>query len=432
MDSPWASRTFTRWFTGFAVSTLGGSMTQVALAFSVLAHAGSGADLGWILAANTATAVALTPLAGVLADRLPRARVLVGSHVGSGLAQAGTATVLLTGHYALAPMVALAALSGVFGAFTSPAARGLLPELVPAQALGRANSARTTARAMAKIAGPSAAGVLVATAGGPWALVVDAVSFLVAAVLFATLRLRGAGGAGGAPAAPARAARPPLRTDFADGWATFVSMPWLVVGTSAFLVINIAFTGLWQVLGPLLASRGVGAVVWGTVLSARSVGMLAGGVGSYRVRPRRPLVVAMAGPAGTVLPFLALLAGGGAWWLWPTALVAGVGSAVADVAWETTLQRAVPTGAMSRVASIDEFVSYTGAPLGQAAAAPLAALLGPVGAVTALVCVLGGAVAGALAAPSVRAVPADRAGPADPADPAGPASADGGDRVGDR
>jgi hypothetical protein len=63
-------------------------------------------------------------------------------------------------------------------------------------------------------------------------------------------------------------------------------------------------------------------------------------------------------------------------WLIAAAFVAGAGSAVLGIAWETSLQEHVRPEVLSRVASYDELTAFIGVPIGQLAVVPVAAAFG--------------------------------------------------------
>jgi len=356
-----------RWFlTGRTVSLLGSAMSSVALAFAVLQASGSAGELGVVLAAHSIPMVALVLAGGVVADRASRRTVLLVSHVGAGLTQGAVAWVLLTGRYDLVVVAGLGVANGALQAFTSPALRGIVPELVPASALQRANALLATSRNSAKVLGPTLAGLLAATAGGGWAIAVDAVSYLLAAGCLALLPLSG----------PAPAGRPSVLADLREGWTTFRGTAWLWTVTAAFAVVNVLQVGVWFVLGPAIAQATFGAAGWGLVLSCRAGGLLVMGLLLYRVAVRRPLRTGQLAAAVTALPLLVLGSGLALPWLAAAATVAGLGSAVVAISWETALQRHVPRQQLSRVAAYDELGSFVGVPIGQGAAAPVAALVG--------------------------------------------------------
>lgn len=89
--SPWRHRGFRWFFTGQSVSLAGSAMTPVALSFAVLTAAHHSSDLAIVLAAQSLTLILFLLVGGAVADRLPRARVLVWSNLGAGLTQGAVA-----------------------------------------------------------------------------------------------------------------------------------------------------------------------------------------------------------------------------------------------------------------------------------------------------------------------------------------------------
>src|SRR5689334_612188 len=91
-------RDFRRFFIGQSASLLGDGMVGVALAFAVLDLTGSPADLGYVLAARSIPLIAGLLIGGVIADRLPRRRIMVTADLARFLGQATMAALLISGH----------------------------------------------------------------------------------------------------------------------------------------------------------------------------------------------------------------------------------------------------------------------------------------------------------------------------------------------
>ncbi|HEV2590394.1 MAG TPA: MFS transporter, partial [Gaiellaceae bacterium] len=141
IPAPLRAREFRLLFAARTISMLGTAMAPVALAFAVLntLH-GSTTDVGIVLLVRTVPVIALLLIGGVWADRLPRHQVMVGANVLSGLAQAATAALLLTGAASLWLIAVLGALNGASNAFFFPASSGIVPQTVHVSLLQRANS----------------------------------------------------------------------------------------------------------------------------------------------------------------------------------------------------------------------------------------------------------------------------------------------------
>jgi hypothetical protein len=317
------------------------------------------------MAAEILPNVLMLLIGGTLADRYRRDRLLQMASLGSGACQAGIAAIVLTGSspYWMFP---LAVTSGVIAAVAAPANRGILPELVDKEAVQQANAYLSTSRSAAKLVGPAVAGILAATLRGGWAIALDAVSFFVAAAFLFQVQT-----ASCSPASPEG-----LITQLRAGWAYFRRRRWIWSVTAAFTLINPVQMAAWRVLGPIIAEHTFGAADWGLTLSAQAVGLLAASLVMLRLRPSRPLAVAVASASAVGLPMVALGQKLALGWLMTAALIAGCGSEVSGIAWTTSLQQAVPGDRLSRVMAFDDFGSFATIPLGLALAIPAANWLG--------------------------------------------------------
>ncbi|MFY9807019.1 MAG: MFS transporter [Pseudonocardiaceae bacterium] len=217
---PWQGTGFRWLFAGQLVSLAGGSMTPVALSFAVLDASGRSGDLALALAAQSLTLLAFLLLGGAVADRVPRATVLVVSHLGACTTQSAVAGLLLSHQYHLSLVVALETANGACAAFTTPALRGVLSQLVDRGSLHRANSILSTSRSATRVVGPTVAGVVVAGFGGGWAIAFDALSFAVAALCMARLTL-----ATQLTDAPTRTT---MLSTVREGWDQFRARSWVV------------------------------------------------------------------------------------------------------------------------------------------------------------------------------------------------------------
>jgi MFS family permease len=388
-----------RWFfTGQLVSLLGSSMAPVALALAVLDASGRADDLGVVLAAHMVPLLAFLLIGGAVADRLPRRTVLVTANLGSALTQGCVAALLLTDHYSLPMVAGLEFLNGVLGAFTTPALRGLVPELVAKSDLRQANSLLASVRNGTKVFGPSVSGLLVVAVGGGPAIGFDALTYLLAAGCLTRLPVA-------AQTAVPLAHRGTLRRDIREGWAQFRGTRWVWSVTLSFCAMNLVQTGTWQILGPELTKQLSGEATWGFLLSARGVGMLLMSTLTYRLAVRHLI---RAGQLASVLGALPLLAIGArlrAPWLITAALVAGLGTSLAGTAWDTSLQEHVPPAFLSRVAAYDDLLSYIVIPVGQLSVGPLAGAFGGFHVATGAALCYAGAALLPLACPSVRRLP---------------------------
>ncbi|MFF4350340.1 MFS transporter [Streptomyces sp. NPDC001530] len=178
-----------RWFlAGQSISMAGSAMSPVALAFGVLEVTNSAAWLSAVTTAALVPMVATLLLGGGIADRYRRDTVLCLTSLGAGLTQVGVAFLLLA-HQHPVFLLPLSALNGIFQGLTKPALRGIVSNLAAGRGLQQASSLLASVRNATRILGPTAAGLLTASVGGGWAIAADAASFLLAAAFFARMSL---------------------------------------------------------------------------------------------------------------------------------------------------------------------------------------------------------------------------------------------------
>jgi predicted MFS family arabinose efflux permease len=365
--APLREREFRLLFAGRFVSFLGSAIAPVALAFAVIDDLdGDASDLGLVLTATWLPQLVFTLVGGVVADRLPRHLVLVGSNALSGVAQLAVAVLLITGSAELWHLVAIQVVRGIAISFFFPASTGIVPQTVSAGRLQQANALLRMTSNATFVVGAAAGGLLVAAAGSGFALAFDAVSYFASAAVLLAMRIPG---------------RIPAGTSFVhelrEGWSEFRSREWLWVIVLAATVANMVSQGCWTVLGPIVADdRLGGAAGWGAVLSVQSVGLIAGGLVTLRFRPERPLLV---GQIAVLLPGVAIAALALELPLVAVAAAAflfGMGIEIFGVYWDTALQQHIPGHALSRVASYDALGSIVAIPIGLSLVGPVADWIG--------------------------------------------------------
>jgi MFS family permease len=390
------------------MSALGTGIAVVAAPFAVLAIGGSAADVGYVATAALLPMVAFLLLGGVVADRLPRHRVVFAAEVAQAVAQGLAAALLLAGAARVWELVALSVVRGAGLGFYFPAASGLLPQTVEPGDRAQANAIDRVGRNGAQIGGTALGGLLVGFAGPGWGLAADAASFIVAAALRLGMRFPAALPAGGTS----------MLAELREGWREFTSRRWLWSIVVQFAGVAAVITAATSVLGPLVAQdRLGGAKAWGAILAAFAVGAVVGGLIMVRYRPGRMLLAA----TGAVLVFTVLLFALAIPLTVPliaaAALIAGAAQEVFAVSWATTLQQEIPPAALSRVSAYDAIGSFALAPVGTVVAGPLAVAFG-----AGTILLAGGTLVVALTV-AVLLVPEVRQLRRQPPAPAGPARA---------
>ena len=278
-------RNFRRFYVGYVTSLLGSSMSAVAIAFAVLDSKISATGLGLVFTANVVPQVLLLPLAGAVADRLGRRRVMLGADVLRCGAQSTLAVTLALGRPTLWLFVLLAWLGGTGTAFFTPVLDALTVQIASREQLGNANTLYGLAGSATRIAGPALGGILVALAGPAVVVGADAASYAVSVLALSLLRLPGA-----APAPPEGGPQPTVRStlwaDVAEGWADFRSRTWLWANTAQFAFLNLITWAPWMLLGPVEGHAYLGgAAVWGAIMAVQGAGAITAGLACLGRRP---------------------------------------------------------------------------------------------------------------------------------------------------
>jgi MFS family permease len=386
-------REFRLLWLGQATSVFGSSVVSVALPFAVISLTTSASALGIVLAAGLVARVVFLLVGGVVADRLPRQRVMLVADLVRAGTQGIVAVLLLSGHARVWHLLVLFALFGAADAFFSPASTALVPQTVSAGRLQQANALMSLSRSVAWVAGPLLAGLIVAGPGPGWAFALDAATFVVSSVSLALLRLPSVGG---------RAGRRSMPAEIRGGWREVRARPWVWVTIARFSVTNLAFAPV-VVLGPFVAQDDLGgAAAWGVIATSSGIGAILGNALALRWRPRRPLLagglavsLAALEPALLARPFpTAAIA--------VAAAVAFAGMSLSNALWFTALQERIPREALSRVSSFDWLGSLVFQQVGFVLAGPLAAAVGTSATLLVSALVYASAAVGGSLAPAVR------------------------------
>lgn len=357
-----------RWyFLAQLVNMAGSTMAPIAVAFAVLEVSDSPTALGAVLAANSIPMVLFLLFGGVIADRLPRVLVLRAGNLVLALSQGAFAALVITGTAELWMLMALQVVNGTTLALSYPALAGLLPQLVPREMLQQANVLQSMSRGALRVLGPTVGALLVVGIGPGWAVAVDALAWVGAALLLVKVRL---------PARERATDAPSTLTELREGWSLFVGTTWLWVIVLAFAVLNAIHTGAWFTLGPPLAKDTIGEQGWGLVLSAESLGLLAMTAVMLRRRLERPLVLGMLGIAFAGAPLVLLGAEPALVPLLVAAFVAGAGIELFSLGWALAMQENIEERLLSRAYSYDMLGSFVAMPVGQLAYGPLGAAFG--------------------------------------------------------
>jgi predicted MFS family arabinose efflux permease len=289
-------RNFRRYVVGQGVSLAGFWMQSVAQSWLVFRLSGSELALGAVAFVAYSPVLLFSPLAGVVADRMSKRRLVLVTQTLLMLLAFAQGTVVATGVVTVPIIAGLAFCAGVAGAFDLPTRQSFIVEMVGAEDLPGAIALNASVFNTARVVGPAVAGMLVGVVGEAPCFYLNAVSYLAAIWAIAGMRLP--------PYAPTTAVGP---RGIRSGLAYVRGRPALA-GLLGALGFVSALALQTNVLMPSLAERvfGRGARGYGLLLTMYGTGAVVTALWlasrSYSRRQQRAnLVIGLAGMASGLL-----------------------------------------------------------------------------------------------------------------------------------
>ena len=178
------------WF-GQAVSSVGSQVTLLALPLTAVLylHATAG-QVGLMTGAGLLAYCGPSLLFGVMADRMRRRPLMIAADVGRTVVITVVPVLAWTGSLSMPVLYVVALVQGALTVIFEVAYRSYLPSLVSAGALLSGNSRLQSTASVAQVGGPGLSGGLVDLLGAPFALLVDAGSFVVSVISLLWIRAR--------------------------------------------------------------------------------------------------------------------------------------------------------------------------------------------------------------------------------------------------
>jgi MFS family permease len=183
------SRNFFLLWSGQVVSQIGDSFYMIALAWWLLEKTGSTAAMGLFLVASTLPEMLLGPFAGGFADRFNRKVIIVAADILRGLVVLTVTLLQVLDALAVWHCFVAAVLLSIGTAFFNPTLMAVIPQVVERDELPRANALSQMVSGGAKVLGPVAGAAFVSIAGYGPVFLVNALSYLVSALLEGFLSL---------------------------------------------------------------------------------------------------------------------------------------------------------------------------------------------------------------------------------------------------
>ncbi|MDP3870513.1 MFS transporter [Phenylobacterium sp.] len=313
---------FLAFWSAETVSEFGTYITTLALQVMVVVTLQGGAtDVGLLNASRWLPYLALGLIIGALVDRWRRKPLLVGTDLGRALLLGAIPALWWLGWLSLPLLMVFVALFGVLTLLNDAASQSFVPRLVPAPFLLAANARLDQGASAAQTSGPAVAGALISAVSAPLAVLVDAASYLVSALVVWRIPVE-------EPRRAAAGLRPHLRREIGEGLAFVyrhrVLSPF-AVGTHGWFLFNSMLTTVFVPfvllelkltpfeMGLALAAAGVTGLV-GSLLATR-IGRAWGAGGAViacrALMPGAWAVIALAPAAGGAWTLAALAVGQG-------------------------------------------------------------------------------------------------------------------------
>jgi MFS family permease len=178
------------WFFAALISNLGAWIQRIGqdwLVLRILTN-GNGMAPATVTALQFIPVIALTPYAGLLADRLPRRKLLIATQAGQGVLAFALGTLTLTGRVQLWHVFVLAFLLGCVTAIDGPVRQTFVTEMVPGEMLPNAVGLNSASFNSSRLVGPALAGLLITAFGTGWAFIINGASFVATIVGLSLMR----------------------------------------------------------------------------------------------------------------------------------------------------------------------------------------------------------------------------------------------------
>jgi MFS family permease len=357
------------WYFGATMSMFFATQMMVVLrGWLVLDLTDRESSLGVIMATVALPWLVLSPLGGIVADRVDKRTLLIWTQSFITLINLANTVLIVTGLVQFWHLVVLSTLSGSAFGFNMPGRQAIVPELVGKERLMNALSLTTGGMNASRIMGPALAGVLVAPIGigGGFALLTSFYAFSV----FSMWHVPSTG-------AVARTTEFTFTRDLAEGFQ-YVTRTALVLGLLLFATVPVVFAMPYQTLMPAFADKvwDVGALGLGILQAAAGVGGLIGALlmANMEAYPRKGLLMFM-GALGFGVFLLAFALSPSFYAALPLLCALSLAAMVYTTVNNTVLQTVVPDEVRGRVMSV-MMMSWGLMPLGAVPAAFLAEAYG--------------------------------------------------------
>jgi MFS family permease len=270
-------RNYRLFFYGQTVSQIGTWVTRVATSWLVYRLTHSALMLGLVSFAGLIPTFILAPVAGVLVDRWNRHRVLIATQILAALQSAALAALTLAGSITIHEILVLSIFQGFINAFDFSVRQSFVVQMIDDRAdLPNAIAINSSMVNLARLVGPSFAGLLIATIGEGGCFAVDAVSYLAVIATLFMMSIRPQAVKAEAPKRILHELKEGLRYALDSraivsvigllALVSFMGMPYM---TLLPMIVTKQLAGDAKTLGYLTAASGSGALLGALFLASR-------------------------------------------------------------------------------------------------------------------------------------------------------------------
>ncbi|WP_040225425.1 MFS transporter [Bhargavaea cecembensis] len=358
-----SNRSFLFLWTGQSISMFGLAVYTTCLPFLVF-HAGGGAvELSLAQSIFIIPQLVFLLASGVFVDRWPKKRIMMIADLIRSLLVFSVAILLVVEELRLIHVYLLTGIIGLIGTFYRPAVRGITPLIVEKTQLISANSLRSISQQVNEMIGPAIGGFLAASIGLYVAYAINAVTFLLSALLVTLVAVRTV-----VPDEEENGRSDNFLDDFVEGWKTVRKRGWLGASILIGSVSNVGIAAFDVIILPVYAASAFqGVRTYGLFLSSMAIGALVCAVVIGKINKlsnRGVLYYLFIGLSGVFVLCLSLKPA-----LWLTLLLlSGIGFCLTAfiIIWDSVTQELIDEKLLGRVVSFEMFGGLALLPLSYA------------------------------------------------------------------
>ena len=274
------NRNYALFFVGQSISQIGTWMQRTAVIWVIYSLTHSASMIGVAVFAQQFPSFLLSLFGGVVADRHPRARILLVTQAASMVQAILLAVLILTNHYVIWEILTLSAFLGIINAFDVPARQPMVHEMVSDKSdLANAISLNSAMVNLARLIGPALSGIVLLRWGAGFCFSLNAVSFIAVIVSLLLMKF---------PAFKPPAVKKKVLSELTEGFTYLRETPaislvvLLVVCLSVFIwpydtlepvFAKVVFKGDARTYGYLTGCVGLGALMGSFLLASARKGI---------------------------------------------------------------------------------------------------------------------------------------------------------------